>query len=106
MCYFFVQSSEISFDSVTGLNGRGRYDAYVKQQKESLGQGSSLCLILFDIDRYKYISEKYGLKEGNEVLVRISDILRMVYSKDAFISRMEGDEFTVILKDADEKKSK
>lgn len=64
-------------------------------------EGSSLCVIMADLDRFKSINDKYGHLVGDEVL-RIA-AARMVSAARAGdeIGRYGGEEFLLILEDSD-----
>ena len=57
-------------------------------------------VILFDIDNFKMINDTYGHLTGDEVLRRIGVILDKVIRKSDHISRWGGEEFAVLLMDA------
>lgn len=62
---------------------------------------SSLSLILLDLDNLKKTNDTYGHLEGDRRIVGFANGLKEVFGESVY--RIGGDEFTVILKDREEK---
>ena len=79
-------------DYLTGINNRmGLYYEYDKL-------GDTLTSLLFlDIDNFKTVNDVYGHKKGDEVLVRISEIIVNNTPDNAIIARLGGDEFVAVI---------
>lgn len=88
-------------DKLTGLNNRARSDAYLSGM---LGEGGRrpLSVILFDLDHFKTINDRFGHVAGDEVLVHLAGRLRAWARSGEFIARWGGEEFIVILAGVDE----
>ena len=57
--------------------------------------------IMFDLDHFKHVNDTYGHQRGDEVLVGVAEFLRdHVRPQDAVI-RLGGDEFLVLLREAE-----
>ncbi len=52
--------------------------------------------LMFDIDQFKVINDVHGHFVGDEFLRWLSDALNQIVPDDAFISRLGGDEFSII----------
>jgi diguanylate cyclase (GGDEF)-like protein len=59
-------------------------------------------IILLDLDHFKKVNDTYGHIKGDEVLIRLSDLLRHDFKDFKNIYRYGGEEFLVICKDIDE----
>lgn len=60
---------------------------------------SKIALLFIDLDHFKYINDTLGHGTGDKVLkITVSRILKVIRSKDT-LSRIGGDEFTIILED-------
>ena len=55
-----------------------------------------LSVMIMDIDRFKYINDLFGSEVGDEVLQRVSEILRSAVSEPDVVARLGSDEFGVI----------
>ena len=60
--------------------------------------GTEIQLMIFDIDEFKQINDKYGHNIGDKILANLSKIAREVFSNDN-VYRFGGDEFVVIKND-------
>jgi len=87
-----------SKDVLTGLYVRYRFDEkLVEAFATARGAEVSLCLVMFDIDFFKKVNDVYGHIAGDEVLKRISDIIRQNCRDTDFASRYGGEELAVIM---------
>jgi len=67
-------------------------------------KGSPECygLITLDIDDFKKINDRYGHKTGDEILIKLSKVIKEVCPENAYICRSYGDEFSVLFPTSDE----
>jgi len=59
--------------------------------------GHSLALLLLDIDHFKKCNDTYGHLEGDKVLVRLGQIIKLCLRTMDSAYRYGGEEFTIIL---------
>jgi two-component system, sensor histidine kinase and response regulator len=59
-------------------------------------KGKELALIMFDIDYFKSINDRYGHNQGDIVLTKMSDILQSSMRADDFYIRWGGEEFITL----------
>lgn len=59
--------------------------------------GSDLSLIIFDIDRFKEINDRYGHQTGDGVLKEIAETVLSEIRKSDCLARYGGDEFILLL---------
>ena len=93
-----VKFHQISLlDDLTELyNHRGFY-TFAKQQLELARRAQEdLALILADLDNMKFINDNFGHAEGDRALRSIAKLLKMTLRSTDIISRLDGDEFTVV----------
>lgn len=88
------------FDALTGLPNRTLFkDRFQHQEQVSRRNNSRFALMYLDLDRFKNVNDTLGHEIGDQLLVevarRISDCVR----ESDTVSRLGGDEFTVILPD-------
>lgn len=58
---------------------------------------SKVCVLIFDVDKFKIINDTYGHAVGDECLKAAAKIIFAVYGKCGHCYRIGGDEFCVIL---------
>lgn len=107
------------YDTLTQLPNR---DLFRKRSERALrtahAEGRKLALLFLDLDGFKYINDTMGHIAGDKVLrriagqlqqsVRSSDLVSKVDVKNPYrasISRLGGDEFTILLSDLDDIKT-
>lgn len=99
MNHLSYQRSRISTDSLTGLNNRNKLNSYMSIAMENIPEDKKLFLLVFDMDKFNRINEKFGFKNGDKALILFSVVLKRVCGpKGFFISRYGADEFTVVAK--------
>ena len=90
-------------DPLTGLYNR-RYleDVTGKELKRSERTGKNFGFIMLDIDNFKDINDQYGHIVGDDVLVKISDIISNTIRNQDVACRYGGEEFAVLLPETGE----
>jgi len=90
--------SQAHTDVLTGLANRRSFDIELARRlAQRQRQGTSLSLILIDLDHFKTINDTCGHHVGDEALQFVSKTLSDVAPPAAMIARIGGDEFAVIL---------
>ncbi len=94
-------------DNLTGLyNQRYFYDRLEREIERAKRQGHPLSLLLFDIDQFKTYNDCHGHLDGDAVLKSAGQVVLDCTREHVDIGfRYGGDEFTVILPEADEEQS-
>jgi diguanylate cyclase (GGDEF)-like protein/PAS domain S-box-containing protein len=85
-------------DDLTGLFNRRRFEEAIREHLDEtrrLGEGGAL--VWFDLDRFKEINDTFGHGVGDDVLVRVSGILRERSRQGHVLARLGGDEFAMLL---------
>lgn len=92
-----------SHDQLTGLvNRRCLRELLADHQLEARRTGEQLAVIYCDIDGFKHVNDRLGHRSGDEVLVEVARRFREVLRDCDVVGRYGGDEFVVLLRDADE----
>ncbi|MCU7851546.1 MAG: EAL domain-containing protein [Candidatus Thiodiazotropha sp. (ex Monitilora ramsayi)] len=72
----------------------GRVDHAITQANRS---GQRLCILFFDLDRFKNINDSLGHPAGDRVLKKVSQRLMKAVREGDTLARLGGDEFAVLL---------
>lgn len=54
------------------------------------------CLLVIDIDHFKRINDSHGHQAGDVVLCHVAEVLRHLPRRGDLVSRMGGEEFTIV----------
>lgn len=85
-------------DRLTGLYNRGKTEDRLRQEiARSSRYGNTFSLILFDVDHFKLVNDRFGHNAGDDVLVAVATQLSNNIRVADFIGRWGGEEFLVIL---------
>lgn len=92
-------------DALTELKNRTAYSETVEEINREIKNGAPVFGVLVaDVNYLKMANDTYGHETGNELLIRVSNVLADTFRTDS-VFRIGGDEFVVILKDAEAEKS-
>ena len=89
-------------DPLTGAANRRHVDAVLDEMLAS--SGSSVGVLLLDIDDFKVVNDKHGHRVGDEVLIEIVGRLERAMRSDDVVARWGGEEFLLLCR-TDERES-
>ncbi|WP_158544457.1 EAL domain-containing protein [Blastococcus sp. TBT05-19] len=93
-------ATEAHHDPLTGLANRRRFIEEV--EATVYGDGDRSCaLLMIDLDRFKEINDSFGHSVGDDLLCLVGPRLQQALRPGDLLARMGGDEFAVLLPDAD-----
>lgn len=75
------------------------YQRLTQSIKRSERSGTSTALMFIDLDRFKHINDSLGHNVGDELLKLVARRLSRMLRGNDTVSRIGGDEFTVIIED-------
>jgi diguanylate cyclase (GGDEF)-like protein len=91
-----------NIDDLTGLLRRkaffSKWEALLSECHR-LGQNAGILIV--DIDHFKQVNDTHGHPTGDEVIKRISSLLKQYESPNCIVSRYGGEEFAVGLRGTD-----
>jgi diguanylate cyclase (GGDEF)-like protein len=88
---------EAQFDLMTGLYTRSGLDQMFGAVCET-ANGSEQSVIYLDIDHMRVANEMHGFELGNELIVRVADLLAVpALPEGALAARISGDRFAIVL---------
>lgn len=85
-------------DYLTGLFNRRRFVELAERElTRAIRARTPLTLLVIDIDRFKQINDTWGHCTGDEVLQRVSSIIRDTLREEDILGRTGGEEFAIVL---------
>lgn len=91
-------SHQAHHDSLTGLPNRTLFQDRLKQAiKKAKRNNSKIALLFIDLDHFKEINDSFGHDVGDEILKTVTTRLEDSKRNEDTLSRLGGDEFTIIL---------
>ncbi|MES2640767.1 MAG: diguanylate cyclase [Myxococcota bacterium] len=100
--YLDLLASRAQVDGLTGLWNRAWFDEQLAAAvSRTRAEGGCFCLILFDVDHFKEVNDRFGHPFGDRALQAVArHVGAVIRGTDAFC-RYGGEEFAVVLPDAD-----
>jgi diguanylate cyclase (GGDEF)-like protein len=90
-------SHDAGHDSLTGLANRA---LLVHAIVATMASRRRLALVFIDLDHFKSVNDTFGHMAGDRLLIEAGNRLR-ASTERGFVARMGGDEFVVLLTDAE-----
>ncbi len=85
------------FDSLTGLSNRSKLSEVFNGITAKTD--NDVALVFIDLDNFKLINDSYGHYIGDKLLITVATRLQEICTDKMYISRLGGDEFTIIIWD-------
>lgn len=97
-----VQLANLSYqafhDSLTDLPNRALFEDRLQQAWVRSHRSHTLIAVLFiDLDGFKLINDSFGHKVGDQLLIALSQRLKLCLRSGDTLARLGGDEFTILL---------
>ncbi len=91
---------QATHDALTGLPNRAQVLSHL--ERLLLRANATGCSVLFiDLDQFKVINDAHGHAVGDHLLIALATRLRQLVEPDHLVGRLGGDEFLVVLAEAD-----
>jgi diguanylate cyclase (GGDEF)-like protein len=93
-----IHRDAASTDDLTGLlNRRGFVAAARKLIERSEKKGESVSVLVFDLDRFKSVNDRFGHVTGDETLRLFASVAGTTMRASDIVGRLGGEEFVAIL---------
>ncbi|WP_406610487.1 putative bifunctional diguanylate cyclase/phosphodiesterase [Agarivorans sp. JK6] len=83
-----------NYDNLTDLPNRRKFERVITQMVKEKRYG---CLLMVDLDNFKYVNDISGHGAGDEMLRQVSSSLERLLPNDTLLARISGDEFAIYL---------
>lgn len=97
LAYIYLEIQMEIRDYLTGLLNRQQIDELISLRIVDFIKKGSFTVLMIDLDNFKEVNDEYGHNEGDNVLIRISNILLSSVKAVDKVARFGGDEFTILL---------
>ena len=88
---------QAAVDPLTGLATRRVLDQAARSALSGTIRGEGTALILFDVDDFKLVNDRYGHPGGDAVLTQIAAVFLKSCRSGDIVSRIGGDEIALLL---------
>ena len=92
-----VFESAMTIDHLTGIANRREFD----RRLAAMPRRAEYSILAVDIDKLKAVNDTYGHSAGDELLQAVAGALKRSVRRGDIAARVGGDEFSVLLSDAD-----
>lgn len=87
-----------TLDRLTGAYNRKYFEeASIRLLENSSSNNVTFAVIMFDIDDFKGINDKYGHQKGDEILIKLVKQVKNTLSSKDILCRYGGEEFIILL---------
>jgi diguanylate cyclase (GGDEF)-like protein len=87
-------------DGLTGLFNRHFMEIALERELHRAGrEGTSLAVLMLDVDHFKKLNDTFGHEAGDAVLREVAECFRQSLREEDIICRYGGEEFVVIMPD-------
>ncbi|MCE5196536.1 MAG: GGDEF domain-containing protein [Negativicutes bacterium] len=100
--YLNIQNQIIHTDYLTGVSNRRKLDLYLTDKINGRGSGQFFAAMMLDLNDFKIINDQFGHEAGDHALKTAAGLVSSVLRLADFVARFGGDEFFIILEQADQ----
>lgn len=92
-----------NIDELTGLqNRRAFFESLDRERRRAVREGSTMSVIVVDIDHFKSVNDRYGHAAGDAALQAVGAVLNRSCRVTDVVGRIGGEEFAIVLPSTDE----
>jgi GGDEF domain-containing protein len=78
-------------------NRRGLQEEFLKIQEGRYGIGESHALFFVDLDHFKESNDLYGMRGGDQILIEVTQRLRIAIHPGGTVGRIGADQFVCLI---------
>jgi len=86
-----------NFDALTALLTRAAFETQVRAALAARHESATDCVLYIDIDRMHVVNDNFGMHVGDELIVKVAEVLRKKARPGALAARIAGDRFAIFL---------
>lgn len=90
---------QATHDLLTGLHNRAYFEEQLSRMEHNRRKPASIIVV--DLDNLKQVNDRFGHLAGDELLRQVANLLQSTFRAQDIVSRLGGDEFTVLMPDTD-----
>ncbi|WP_242954068.1 diguanylate cyclase [Clostridium puniceum] len=95
-----------TLDKLTGVYNRKHFEEALLFLLDSARlEKTEFAVIMFDVDDFKGVNDRYGHQTGDEVLIKLTKEVNKCISKSDIIGRYGGEEFILLLPNVNKEKA-
>lgn len=84
-------------DRLTGLGNRRDFEEFLDGLEKMADAYENVALVFLDLNRLKYVNDRFGHSAGDELIVGAALCLEQVFAGQGVCYRIGGDEFAVVM---------
>lgn len=87
-----------SLDGLTNISNRLKFNKEYEKTVDSIRPDENFSLLIFDIDEFKNVNDSYGHLVGDDVLIKLSALMKAHTRQSDVLARWGGEEFVILLR--------
>lgn len=100
--YLFAENildiiDKVYYDVNTKLYNKAHWEEFIK---DKIPDSEPIGVMMLDLNRLKYTNDTFGHEIGDKMIVKFSEIMRKTFASHEFLCRWGGDEFVVVVRNA------
>ena len=100
--YLFAENildiiNKVYYDVNTKLYNKAHWEEFIK---DKIPDSEPIGVMMLDLNRLKYTNDTFGHEMGDKMIVKFSEIMRKTFASCEFLCRWGGDEFVVVVRNA------
>jgi diguanylate cyclase (GGDEF)-like protein len=93
---------ESMMDHLTQLYNKRTFEHFLRDKLEEIREfhRDDVAIVMFDIDHFKRVNDRYGHQKGDEVLRTLAREVASDVRKSDFLVRWGGEEFVIVMENS------